>query len=937
MQERAYESTLNTWLAEALQSAGLDARPESGQGGGKRLDIEVRLDGIKIALEAEQGVSTNKKASAIKDADGRLLQELADCAIAICYPDGLASAADVRDCTLLHSLRTHKDRPPANKAEWKPAELGQLASFIRRIPDQLGDPDELAASLSFSLDRAVSRLSEGQKQDLAAALDLPSGKPMKIEYGRALTSRFNQAAKRAMLVIATAVMFHAQLDRQDKRITVLWDQRYTPPRSYEGEWPPPAARDCVESDDPVGAFYAAWDMWLAVDYKPIFATARNALRGCAQDAAFTAAIRRTAQGALEVARNIAGLRHDLLGRIFHRVLETARYDGSFYTTTAAATLLATLAIREDMCDWSDPGAISRLRITDPACGTGTLLMATAERIRDLASVARRDQVSRLLIENVLTGYDVNLTATHLAATTLGLLSPTTTFKEMKIYRALLGVEHGEAKLGSLEFLSQEKAGQPRLLPWPTGIEQVESEQAVAEAERADLVIMNPPFTRDSLRHDQFNRADEQKLKAREKALFAEQPVHLSSNGNAFLVLANHIAKLEGGIVASVLPLVTATNVSALGIRKFLARQFHIETVITSHDPARSYFSENTAISEMLLICRRWNEITEKPATKVINLYENPASPTAALGLAQDIIQNNIASIKGTVQLWNSDRMPAGNWGAVQFLSPYLCEGFQSLKSGQFFATAELGQITEIGPDGRGLRGTFERSELGQIAEIGPAGQAVRGIFDRSEVPDQNAMIALWDHKTDHTQTMSAAHDTYITAKPGKARQANALWRQRATLLLAARARLNTTRVVSVRLPQRVLGSAWVPCKPTDKGESTEKAICVYLNSTVGALAILGNRSIRDLSYSQFSMDDLRRIPVPDFNALGEAKVNALASVYDQLHKWILLPLPQMMEDETRKALDAIVVAALDLAPEIVATIRRELSREPSVTGKPYEV
>ncbi len=199
------------------------------------------------------------------------------------------------------------------------------------------------------------------------------------------------------------------------------------------------------------------------------------------------------------------------------------------------------------------------------------------------------------------------------------------------------------------------------------------------------------------------------------------------------------------------------------------------------------------------------------------------------------------------------------------------------------------------------------------------------------------MIALWDHKTDHTQTMSAAHDTYITAKPGKARQANALWRQRGTLLLAARARLNTTRVVSVRLPQRVLGSAWVPCKPTDKGESTEKAICVYLNSTVGALAILGNRSIRDLSYSQFSMDDLRRIPVPDFNALGEAKVNALASVYDQLHKWILLPLPQMMEDETRKALDAIVVAALDLDAETVATIRRELSREPSVTGKPYEV
>ena len=41
--------------------------------------------------------------------------------------------------------------------------------------------------------------------------------------------------------------------------------------------------------------------------------------------------------------------------------------------------------------------------------------------------------------------------------------------------------------------------------------------------------MNPPFTRDSLRHDQFSKADERKIKAREKQLFANKPVHLSGN------------------------------------------------------------------------------------------------------------------------------------------------------------------------------------------------------------------------------------------------------------------------------------------------------------------------------------------------------------------------------------------------------------------------
>lgn len=83
-------------------------------------------------------------------------------------------------------------------------------------------------------------------------------------------------------------------------------------------------------------------------------------------------MRETAAAALALTRDISGLRHDLLGRIFHTVLDTARYDGSFYTTTPAATLLASLAIKDTMCDWSNPAEVTKLRITDPACGTSTL-------------------------------------------------------------------------------------------------------------------------------------------------------------------------------------------------------------------------------------------------------------------------------------------------------------------------------------------------------------------------------------------------------------------------------------------------------------------------------------------------------------------------------------------------------------------------------------
>ena len=111
---------------------------------------------------------------------------------------------------------------------------------------------------------------------------------------------------------------------------------------------------------------------------------------------------------------------------------------------------------------------------------------------------------------------------------------------MKIGRAFLGVDDtGDAYLGSLEFLDQ----QPKMMAWPGAVQavsQIDSGERIVQADPADLVIMNPPFTRDSLRHDQFSRADESKIKAREKTIFANKPVHLSSIGSAFLVLADYI-------------------------------------------------------------------------------------------------------------------------------------------------------------------------------------------------------------------------------------------------------------------------------------------------------------------------------------------------------------------------------------------------------------
>ena len=916
MTQRQHEQTLNVWFAEALKGFVLDANPEVIHPGNRRIDIEVLIGPpeVKIAVEAEHGQSRAKQREAIKDADARLKQNLADCSVAVCYPDNTTRE------TLPNAALMWTVRDGIGVAEnWTSGGIEQLVAVIRRLPDQLGEPDAVAKTLSDRLDNAVRSLDSEQMQMLGRALDLPGWlrKSGKVKASHASNAHWDRAAKRALLVVATAVMFHSRLDSHLPGLRPEYDNRLQgDDTAFTGDWPPAMAHQCTYSDAPISAFYEAWNLILALDYKPIFETACAALQSCPPNHTFAEAIRQTADAALKVTQRISSLRHDLLGRIFHTVLDTARYDGSFYTTTAAATLLATLAIRPDFCDWHDPDAIKRLRITDPACGTGTLLMAAAERIRDIAPQTKdNDDLARALIEEVFSGYDVNLTATHMTATTLGLLSPTTRFQNMKIGRVFYGVDDGTARIGSLEFLEH----QAKLISWPNAgqvVAQVDTDEQMVQPEPADLVIMNPPFTQHDLRYQQFDDEEKWEMRNREKELFANRPVHLSSIGNAFLVLANYIRKIDGSTIAAVLPMATATHTTSQGIRQFLARNFHIETIVTSHDPERIYFSENTDIGEILMICRVWSGANEsKPPTRVVNLMINPEAPADAIAIAAAIENGTVESqAYGTVQEWPFTRISNSDWGAVQFFSPYLCDQFVALKQGSFFSVR-----------------SFE-----SVASMGSAN--IRPTISRTDIPAAEGMVALWDHKTNVTQSMSAKVDSYAVAKRGKEAYARSLWAKRGRFMLPTRIRLNTVRMLSVRVNTPALGSAWVPCRPDKIGidvELLEKSICVYFNSSIGILAMLGNRSNKTPSYPQFSMDDLNKLFVPDLAALGDDSLRILASAYESHCDRTLLPLPQMVVDPVRAALDDAVCSALGIDTEEVATIRRHISAEPSVTGERY--
>ena len=223
--------------------------------------------------------------------------------------------------------------------------------------------------------------------------------------------------------------------------------------------------------------------------------------------------------------------------------------------------------------------------------------------------------------------------------------------------------------------------------------------------------------------------------------------------------------------------------------------------------------------------------------------------------------------------------------------------------------------------------------LSDLADIGPDGRRNRDVYTTSTMPTPSGRRALWHNKTEITQTMRAETDVYIEPKPARRKLANSYWEQRSELLLPHKIRLNLGRVAAVMLPEPAVGSIWTPCRTHDP--DVAKMLCLYLNSTPGLLSLLGGRDNRVPSYPSFSLDTLRSLPVPNFAELDIAARAKLSETFDLLEKETLMPLPYMHKDPVRKQIDDAVTSALSLDPEWIATVRRELAREPSVhDGKP---
>lgn len=183
--------------------------------------------------------------------------------------------------------------------------------------------------------------------------------------------------------------------------------------------------------------------------------------------------------------------------------------------------------------------------------------------------------------------------------------------------------------------------------------------------------------------------------------------------------------------------------------------------------------------------------------------------------------------------------------------------------------------------------------------------------------------------------MAVEPDYQTAPKPSKLSYAvETLWPKASRLLFAQRLRTTNVRTPAVLVSEPALGGAWVPVTPRQSTSPIEtmKAWCVFINSSCGAILFLNCRS-QDLSYSKYSLDLLRSIPLPDPSL---ADLAPLVRAFNNLCEAELLPWAQMDKDPVRHKIDDAVAEVLDLDPAEMADWRRRIVNEPTVSNKPAQ-
>ena len=961
------EPTLNTHLAQLLRRMGLEAESEQrvrdASGRHHQVDVLIELDDDAIALEAEFAPARSVR----DDASKRLqLSSLywrglpVTSAFTVVYPEAMrripeSDAADALAHT--HDLAFAQGTCADSVIAWRPSQTGSVRDLAETLHNFWVHTSQ-AVNIQDMVDMA-SRAIATAAETLARA---PSLRQIEKDSDPSAT---------CALIWLNALLFQEILakDLLPEALTAPHTGRLLPrPQTHEG------SADLLQQ----------WDLILSINWYPIFDVARKTL------AEISSPLDVQALGILKpcakaMAENQAIRRHDVMGRIFHRLLESRKYLATNYTTIPAAVLLAGLAFDDHSplwgaVKWDDAERLGKfLRIVDPACGSGTLLMAATQEIlkRLRRTQQELDGSLKAVLENSLIGFDVVPGAVHLTATTLSMAETRQVLKGIPIYRMPHDVNNCIARLGSLDFLRKApnytNARSESLFPDPeqeavrvtgTGEQLHDSEMSY----ECDLIISNPPYTRaggpggsdntswNPLFGSVLSSKDQERMnKALRKTLDGTPASLYAGLGSAFVTLADEHLKI-GGRLAFVLPATVLTGSRWSPIRELLLDRYDIEWVIVSHDdrnrtaraglPGRRYvaFSESTRIAETLIVATRRNDLEKANGwTRFVNLRRIPDEPIAAMGLVRALLTDrtdndlqkdvecsviDLAGVEwGEIIAVRQQMLDAGPWAHTTFIQSQLATTTLDFLHSQTFGSGQIPLTT-----------------LETICDLGPYHMQIKnptqGLFDIVETDDPTSMgePAVWHHSEKKMTTLKAAANAKLRRKRGKSRaEQDKMLEQASHLQIAAELGHAPQKLAAIYTEEPMLGvSSWVSLKMKNPRDGAEEVLCLWLNSTLGLLLRIIHANRPYLGRSRLPHELARTLRVIDVNRLTDPQLQMGKQIFADLADKPLAGFAKLTADPVRRALDHRITADLLALPDAATTVEqlaKMLAREPLLTTR----
>ena len=917
---------------------------------GLRPDIIVAAPGRSpVVVEAEYMPARTVE----PEARSRLGLEVAtngriiEAAIALRYPDSVSeahnlpaalSSARIDYCVFTEGATAVHRFPESG---WLEGAVEDLADMVRLVSVPQRAVNQAAVTLEVGIEGAAKLLDElsGTRSGITIAIARRLGM---IDVP--------QTRRMACAIIANALVFHEHIAGMHPEVK-------------------PLAKVCGDGvDNPQGEVLAAWDDILSINYWAIFAIAKDIMEqlpsGDAAD--ILRRLRHTAQSV-----NATGVdnAHDLTGRIFQKLIADRKYLATFYTLPASAALLARLAVAKmEGVDWSSAEAIGRLRIGDFACGTGALLSAVYDQVAARHERAGGDAAAlhRVMMEQVLYGCDVMPSAVHITGSTLSGMEPSVLFNSSRLYTMPYGrMKDNSVMIGSLELLQSSNVltlfntSDPAMRTGSAGEETAAQIRTEIPDASYDLVIMNPPFTRNVTREGAyadtiaaafagFGASDADQIQMAKRMEFLKKDTCYHGNAgiaSAFAGLAHKKIK-PGGVLALVLPLSVANGLAWQGFRQMIDSGYTDMAVLSIAANGRDMsFSSDTGMAECLVIARKLKpKETPQNRARFASLRHRPLGFAHASSLAGRLLDDGqVRRLEdgpyGGTPLTVGDE-PVGetitaprcedgeNWGAVRLADYSLTQTAYALSQSKLWLPGNASPI--------GLKTTL-LSEIGKLGtyHLDIIGPPARGPFDKAAPSSTATYSALWNHNARRETRMVCEPDSQLLVRLGMEDKAADVW------ATAGRSHLNLdftfgsqALAVAFTDAESIGGRVWPNVIFSDK--QYDYAFSVWGNSTLGLLSYWWHSNRQQSSKAGMTIRSAGSLQVLDLRALTDEQLRAAEAIFNEFRDKELKPAYLVDADANRALLDKRVVCNLLGFDENVYVAVRHLAAkwcaEPSVHG-----